>query len=499
MNRNIRKANTFVLVVLTIIDVILIGGYLQDAAKQNITMGFALTFVLIVFATLIADYIAFLTRKDRDSFKYISMIGYVIVYAVAVFNAKSDLVYTIVFPILTMYILFFDTVFMSVFGGIFTLINILSMGLAYRNGVMPGGGSVKLSDVLLQICTVVVTAVCLVLITKLEKEMKNEQLDSVRKEKTKADALLTDVLQLARLVRDDSEAAGSLITELNDATASSLETMRNIANSNQDNTANIEKQTVMTGNIQKMILNTNREADQMADIAKESMALVMTGQENADVLKRKSSEISASNSKVIQTISDFVDCADSVKNITEKITGISTQTNMLSLNASIESARAGEAGRGFAIVAEEIRKLADETQALTDEITLLVNELEENANNAKEIVRTVSVSVEEEDVLIMNSKKSYDQMAAIFGRLYESVGKTQNELKDLVTSNDAIVDSISQLSASSQEVAASMEMAVELGNKNMEKSQQTNELIDELIASVKNLDKYEARTAAEEV
>ena len=67
---------------------------------------------------------------------------------------------------------------------------------------------------------------------------------------------------------------------------------------------------------------------------------------------------------------------------------------------------------------------------------------------------------------------------------------TQKELAHVVESNDAIVDSISQLSASSEEVAASMEMAVELSNNNMMKTKQTGELINGLLESVNELDKY---------
>ena len=202
--------------------------------------------------------------------------------------------------------------------------------------------------------------------------------------------------------------------ELDEATAATLETMKNISDTNGDNAKTIEHQTVMTNNIQTMIVKTNTEASQMAEIAKDSLKLVSKGNDDVDVLKNKSTSISDSNREVMKSINNFVNSAIAVKNITDKITGISTQTNLLSLNASIESARAGEAGRGFAVVADEIRSLADETQALINEISTIVAELELNAVSAKEMVESVVKSVEEEDVLIDASKKSYEQLIEKF-------------------------------------------------------------------------------------
>lgn len=78
----------------------------------------------------------------------------------------------------------------------------------------------------------------------------------------------------------------------------------------------------------------------------------------------------------------------------------------------------------------------------------------------------------------------------LFKHLYESVISTQSQLKHIVESNNAIVDSINQLSAASEEVAASMDMAVELSNNNMSITHEAKNLVDSLVASTKELEKY---------
>ena len=196
------------------------------------------------------------------------------------------------------------------------------------------------------------------------------------------------------------------------------------------------------------------------------------------------------NEQVMNTINEFVKNAIEVRGITDKINGISSQTNLLSLNASIESARAGEAGRGFAVVADEIRNLADETQTLTAEINGIVETLENNASGTKETVSKVVASIEDEKVLIDDSMDTYVKMEDMFKQLYESVTDTQKQLKQIVDSNNAIVDSINQLSAASEEVAASMDMAVELSNNNMAKTKEAGGLMEEIVTSANQLDKY---------
>lgn len=490
MENNVKVSNRFVLIILTIINLILIGGYIQDAGAGNITKQTAIIFCSLVAATLITNFVAYFIKKDGSKYKYITGIGYVIVYGAALYFAKSDLVYTIIFPIFVVYVLYFDTKYMAVFSAVYTALNIAQVVLSYMRGSMPGGGSIEMSNVLLQICAIALFCLSLTIITRLEQNMSEAKLAEVNRGNEKVKELLSIVLELGEKVKKDANEVNTIMGELDEATTATLETMKNISDTNGDNAKTIEHQTVMTNNIQTMIVKTNTEASQMAEIAKDSLKLVSKGNDDVDVLKNKSTSISDSNREVMNSINNFVNSAIAVKNITDKITGISTQTNLLSLNASIESARAGEAGRGFAVVADEIRSLADETQALTNEISTIVAELELNAVSAKTMVESVVNSVEEEDVLIDASKKSYEQLIEKFNDLYESVTMTQKELAHVVESNDAIVDSISQLSASSEEVAASMEMAVELSNNNMMKTKQTGELINGLLESVNELDKY---------
>lgn len=436
------------------------------------------------------DYVVYFIKKDGNLFRFVSIIGYAAVYGIALINAKSDTVFTMAFPIMVMYVLYFDTLFMGIISGVLLVLNIVSVVMASISGSMPSGIDFALSSALLQAATIGVAGSALTWITHLEKVMKGEQMNEVKSEKEKSEQILSDVLALGNTVKENTNKADALMEKLNDATTTALETLKAVADSNNDNAKNIESQTVMTSNIQEMIITADSNASRMERIAGDSLNMVSEGRKLVEKLDDKASNISAMNEQVMNTINEFVKNAIEVRGITDKINGISSQTNLLSLNASIESARAGEAGRGFAVVADEIRNLADETQTLTAEISGIVETLENNASGTKETVSKVVASIEDEKVLIDDSMDTYVKMEDMFKQLYESVTDTQKQLKQIVDSNNAIVDSINQLSAASEEVAASMDMAVELSNNNMAKTKEAGGLMEEIVTSANQLDKY---------
>lgn len=133
---------------------------------------------------------------------------------------------------------------------------------------------------------------------------------------------------------------------------------------------------------------------------------------------------------------------------------------------------------------------AIQVKGITEKITGIVDVLEANALETQSTIGTVVQSIDEEKELIDSSKDTYIKMEKMFHQLYESVTNTESQLRNIVESNNAIVDSINQLSAASEEVAASMDMAVELSNNNMSITNEAKNLVDSLVASTNELDKY---------
>ena len=246
----------------------------------------------------------------------------------------------------------------------------------------------------------------------------------------------------------------------------------------------------MAQGIQQMLEEARVLSERMADASADTKEVVDGGREAMTTLGKQTEIIGQANEQVVSSVEKLIADADKVGNITGEIFEISSQTNLLALNASIESARAGEAGRGFAVVADEIRALADQTRSLTEGIQDIVSQLQTNADRAKSSVdNVISVSKEEKNLI----EKAADNFAAIgdnMNTLNEDVNSINSKIEEIYTANNGIVDSITQISAVSEEVAASASMAVSLGDACNESSAQTKELLDSLSDSVKSIDKY---------
>ena len=204
-------------------------------------------------------------------------------------------------------------------------------------------------------------------------------------------------MQIAQKVRENVKEENICIEELNKTTDSVNDIFNKIVEGNMSNVISIEEQTDMTNKITGLIDKVAKDTKKAQNMSNISLDGVDKSKKSLAEVKSISGDINEKNKKLFAAINKFIENARNVEKITAGITEISEQTNLLSLNASIESARAGETGKGFAVVAEEIRKLSDETAALTTNISEVVAILEKDAQNAHQIIGEVEEAFEREN------------------------------------------------------------------------------------------------------
>jgi methyl-accepting chemotaxis protein len=485
------RVNKFALIIITLIDLIMFAGYVADYFKGNISLGFMLAVIITVCGSMIADYVVFLRDRESEIFKLVSIVGYMLVYFLALFGAHNDVVFAIMFPITVLFILYYDYKLMFISGIVFGAVNVLSIlytvaGLKH----MPSGAAIDTTTLLIQGATTIMYLVVLCGTTRISNANNDTKLEDINEEKERNARLLSDVLQVVNSVKQSSEEAGEYIRVLDENISSTANALNDISIGNTNNTESIGQQTLMTTNIQEMIQQTRNLSGEMMEVSRQTDGAVKNGHDAVEALHQESERAQSANQQVAQQVQVLLDNSRTVGEITERISGISSQTNLLALNASIESARAGEAGRGFAVVAEEIRKLADETRTLTESIQNIVGVLQENADSAKDTVDNVLAIAEEERQLIGNARTEFENIGSSMQTLTDTVNRINESVDDVFHANDSIVESITQISSVSEEVAASTLEAVRLGDDCTQNAHEVKNRMQELVETVRAIDKY---------
>ncbi|MCM3722833.1 methyl-accepting chemotaxis protein [Solibacillus isronensis] len=183
----------------------------------------------------------------------------------------------------------------------------------------------------------------------------------------------------------------------------------------------------------------NSHAMDMQTIAGEGGHTLQTAEQQMSVIQQSSYE---TKEKIKQLSRQSAE----IENITKVITDITDQTNLLALNAAIEAARAGEHGKGFAVVADEVRKLAEQSKSSASQIAGLTSTIQADTREVEESVNATAQNVDQGVIYLQNAQVSFNHIVG-------SITEMTSQIQEVSASSE-------QISASTEEVAASIaEMA----------------------------------------
>ena len=182
--------------------------------------------------------------------------------------------------------------------------------------------------------------------------------------------------------------------------------------------------------------------------AQEIMERAISVKERAITSSNKANEIYNEKQVRIQHAIEQAKVVSKISLLTDTIGEIANQTNLLSLNASIEASRAGEAGRGFAVVANEVRNLAEQSNASVADIRQVIADVQ------KAFEEMTKLSMEVMEFINSQVKPDYQQLVEVGGQYQQDSEYVKNMAHAIADSSRAITDSISEVSASIQSVSA---------------------------------------------
>lgn len=209
--------------------------------------------------------------------------------------------------------------------------------------------------------------------------------------------------------------------------------------------------------IGRQIDTISSQSDEIAAAAKEAREANKTGTVQIQELSQSSEETKSYIASMQQVLGELEVNMASIETVIQAITNISAQTNLLALNASIEAARAGEHGRGFAVVAEEVRKLAEQSSAAAEEVQKTIARVQSSSKLAVEQMGKTRQNFDEQSAAVQETSQVFHQLSALVGTMEDSIEAINVEIKEVGSTKDALIHTMTGIAAASEQSAAAGE------------------------------------------
>ena len=214
------------------------------------------------------------------------------------------------------------------------------------------------------------------------------------------------------------------------------------------------------------VLEVARNASEAAGTSAKARTKAMEGSKIVEAVISHMGKVNSNAHQALEDMGSLGKQAESIGQILNVISDIADQTNLLALNAAIEAARAGEAGRGFAVVADEVRKLAEKTMTATKEVGEAIHNIQDGTRKNYDNVAQAVSAIEEATTLAGQSGKTLEEIVTF-------VDVTADQVRSIATASE-------QQSSTSEEINRTIEEVSTISSENAEGMRQSAKAVEEL-------------------
>ena len=274
----------------------------------------------------------------------------------------------------------------------------------------------------------------------------------------------TEVSSMMKQIIEASQQVASSCQQLTDSSEQSAEVSGTVANSIVNVAGSCSEQFTEVENASSNIESLSQSMERFkktiehaGQVVSEAKGQADSGEKEVTGAVKQMELIEQSVSQSAQVIEELGKESDKIGTIVDAISQIAEQTNLLALNAAIEAARAGEHGRGFAVVADEVRKLAEQSSSSAGEISSLIGSIQEKARNAVSVMQDGVSQVQNGVGAVNGAGNSFKDIAGMVEQVVDETTEMERTVVSLAKNTSTIADAINKISEMSRNVASEAE------------------------------------------
>jgi len=276
------------------------------------------------------------------------------------------------------------------------------------------------------------------------------------------ESLTKEVKNKAGVLSTDGASLSDIVSQMNHANRTQQQETEQIADS-------VVNMTDAIKSISEHAVNTASATSEVSDNAQEA---TLVSEETRLGVERLAHNVSEAQS----TVQNLNQHTSAIVTVLEVIRGVAEQTNLLALNAAIEAARAGEQGRGFAVVADEVRTLAQRTQQSTEEIDQLIATLQSSSENT---VEAISNSREQAEQCVQNTNASLELMQRVSSSISE-ISEMNKQIASSAEQQSRVLDEMNYSIANIRDTSRDTHQVSEQATRSADKLLQISKDLGEL-------------------
>lgn len=280
---------------------------------------------------------------------------------------------------------------------------------------------------------------------------------SVNEMNHQLNAIVKDIFQAALSVSQQSEQLQSSSKELKEGSEQIASTMQELSSGaeTQANSASDLSETM--GDLVKSIYVANENGQAVAEASNQVLKQSQTGHSLMRESVNQMNRINDLMKNTVSKVKHLDEQSGQISKLVDVIQSIADQTNLLALNAAIEAARAGEHGRGFAVVADEVRKLAEQVSSSIVDINKIVGNVRKETEEVAENLDQGYEQIVKGAKSVHQTGESFSEIKAHIEQMSDRIITIQSDLNNIMKNSEVMNDTISSIASVSEEAAAGIE------------------------------------------